>query len=91
LPYVVRFTVYVVEIDAGSAARAVITGDIKGTARLTIEARGEGSSRARLVSSLVPVNPLLRSAAVLARPAVGWGHDWVLDHGRAQFVRHTSR
>ena len=64
--------------------------NIKGTARLTIEGHGERSSRVRLVSSLVPVNPLLRSAAVLARPAIGWGHDWVLDHGLTQFVRHTS-
>jgi hypothetical protein len=88
LPYVVRFTVYIQRIERARAGRRVdarVDGDIRGEATLHLDADGDGTS-ARLRSALEPANPLLRSVGKVARPAVEWGHDWVLDEGRRQFV-----
>ncbi len=90
LPYVVRFAVQLRQIDPGRGAVADVTGDVRGTARLTVEPLGVDRSRARLVSRLEPANPLLRSFGRLARPVVEWGHDWVLDQGRRQFVERAG-
>jgi len=86
LPYVVRFTVHLDEIDEGRRAAATVTGDVQGSATLTVHDVGSGGSRARLRSRLAPANPVLRSFGMVARPVVEWGHDWVLDQGRRQFV-----
>lgn len=88
LSYTVRFTIEFGRVEVGRVVDAVITGDIEGTARLTIESRSDGSN-ARLVSSLRPSNPLLRGFATVARPLVGYGHDWILDEGRRQFVERA--
>lgn len=85
LPYVVRFDVHLEQVEEGRAVTSRVSGDISGTAVLTI-ADGGGTTEARLVSSLRPANPVLQSFGLVARPLVEWGHDWVLDHGRRQFV-----
>lgn len=86
LPYVVRFTIRLERVEHGREVQATVTGDVRGDAHLTVCQDGDGGSRARLRSSLRPVDPLLSSVARFARPMVGWGHDWVLDQGRRQFV-----
>ena len=85
LPYVVRFVVHIDAVDAGQFIESTVSGDIVGSARLTIEP-GVRGSRARLVSALRPANPLLRGLGLVARPLVERGHDWVLDEGRRQFI-----
>lgn len=85
LPYVVRFAVALERVEPGACASATIRGDIRGSAELTVDDDGDGSV-ARLRSELSPANPLLRRVAWLAPPIVQWGHDWVLDQGRRQFV-----
>ena len=85
LPYVLRFTVHLDDVDAPNEVTARIDGDIRGDAVLTVEAAPGGSS-ARVRSSLAPANPLLRGVGTAMRPLVEWGHDWVLDTGRRQFV-----
>lgn len=86
LPYVVRFTVHLDRVDRGVQVQATVSGDIEGRAQLTVSGNGNDGSHARLRSRLNPSDPLLRRAARLARPVVGWGHDRVLDQGRRQFV-----
>lgn len=86
LPYLVRFTVHLDHIEHGREAHATVTGDVRGEATLTVASTVHGGSRARLRSRLAPANPLLRSVGRMARPVVEWGHDWVLDQGRRQFV-----
>lgn len=85
LPYVVRFTILIDRVEAPVCVQATVSGDIGGEALLVVTSEGSGS-RARLRSSLHPAHPLLRGVAGMARPLVGWGHDWVLDQGRRQFV-----
>jgi uncharacterized protein YndB with AHSA1/START domain len=87
LPYQVSFTITLDDVEPPQRAAATISGDIVGTAVLTIVPDGEGCE-ARLVSSLAPANSLLRAFASVARPVVRFGHDWVLDQGARQFARH---
>lgn len=85
LPYTVRFVVEFRRVKVGRAVESEIHGDIAGWAHLTIDDRPDGSS-ARLVSALRPTNLLLWSVGSVARPLVQYGHDWILDEGRRQFV-----
>lgn len=84
LPYVLRFTLCIVEVDVPRSVAAVVDGDLTGDARLDIAATGDGTEL-HLVSRLAPSNVVLRSVARLASPVARFGHDWVLDTGVRQF------
>jgi uncharacterized protein YndB with AHSA1/START domain len=86
LPYALRFTITIDEVVEAALVRATIAGEIEGTARIEIAGDGDGGCEARLVSHLAPANPFLRAVAVVARPMVRFGHDWVLDTGARQFT-----
>ena len=85
LPYTVRFAVAIVGVVADQSVSATITGDIAGSARLDISPTRAGCE-VRLVSSLQPANLMLRTAALVARPLVRFGHNWVLDTGARQIT-----
>ena len=85
LPYFLRFTITLDEVVPEASARATIGGDITGTAEFTLVPDGDGRSEGRLVSDLAPASSVLRAFAVVARPLVVWGHDWVLAEGIRQF------
>lgn len=85
LPYSLRFTVGLDEVVPQRLVTATITGDVTGTARLEV-AETEAGCDARLVSLLAPGNRVLRAVALVARPMVRYGHDWVLDTGARQFA-----
>ncbi len=89
LPYTVRFHVHLDRVEAARTVNARVSGDIAGTARLTIEPAALGASTARLVSALHPTNPLLRGFGIVARPMVEFGHNWILDQGQRQFVERA--
>ena len=84
LPYVLRFTITIVEVDAPGLVTATIAGDISGTARLVLEDHGP-RCEGELTSTLSPEQPLLRLMASLAPPVASFGHDWVLETGARQF------
>ena len=86
LPYFLRLTITLDEVVPEASARATIGGDITGTAEFTLVPDGGGGSEGRLVSDLAPASPVLRAFAVVARPLVVWGHDWVLAEGIRQFT-----
>jgi hypothetical protein len=69
---------------------ALISGEISGTAELTLEPTGEGGCSARLTSALAPSGRFLQAIAMVARPVVTLGHDWVLDTGARQFRKHLG-
>ena len=85
LPYVVRFTIRFDEVHPEQQIDATVRGDIEGPAGLVIEPSGDGSALA-LTSSLRPTNTILKAAAIVGRPLVRLGHDWVLDIGAGQFA-----
>lgn len=85
LPYFLRFTITLDDVVPGTSASATIEGDIGGTAELTLVPVEGGGSEVRLVSDLAPASGVLRAFALVARPLVVWGHDWVLAEGIRQF------
>ena len=85
LPYTVRFTITLDEVDEPHTVAARIDGDIAGTARVELTAL-DGGCEIRLTSALSPRGRTVRLMAELARPLVVRGHDWVLDTGARQFT-----
>lgn len=85
LPYALRFSIRLEEVDPARHVRATVDGDIVGSARLELSDH-PGGCRARLSSDLAPRHRVLRAVASLAAPVARYGHDWVLDTGARQFV-----
>lgn len=90
LPYTLRFTIHLEEVEPSRFVTAEIDGDIVGRAAIDLRPL-DGGSELRLVSILAPRNPALRLVATVARPAAQFGHDWVLDTGLRQFERAALR
>jgi uncharacterized protein YndB with AHSA1/START domain len=85
LPYRVRFTVHLEEVEAPHRVAASVSGDVAGQARVEVAAAGTGS-RVRFVSQLDASNGWLKAVARWASPLAGFGHDWVMDAGARQFL-----
>ncbi len=84
LPYRLRFTLCLDQVEPGRSATASVTGDIVGTARIELSATSRGSEL-HLVSALEPSTRLLRMMSGFVRPVARFGHDWVIDTGLRQF------
>ena len=88
LPYQLRSTVHVDEADAPRLLVATVTGDLAGPARLELLATETGTT-ARLVWQLEVTSALLRPLSVVARPALAWAHDRIVERGLEQFEQHA--
>lgn len=84
LPYVLRFDLRLVTVEAPTLAIAHLAGDIVGEAKLVVTPNHD-HTEARLLSDLEPGNRMLRAVTGLARPLARFGHEWVLDTGARQF------
>ena len=84
LPYVLTIDLEVTGVVHDESVDVAVGGDLSGPARLELEDAGDGS-RARLVWLLEVRRPALRMAAVVGRPVLQWGHDWVVANGVEQF------
>ena len=90
LPYSLRFNVLVDEVVPEELVVARVEGDISGPARLEIAPlSATGGSEARLVWEVEVRDRVLRGAAVVARPLMEWGHEWVVANGVNQFRRRA--
>jgi uncharacterized protein YndB with AHSA1/START domain len=85
VPYLVRFTVVIEQVETGALVRATVGGDVVGHATLTLDDADSGCT-AMLQSTLAPGNKALRLASRFAGPVARFGHDWVLDTGARQFI-----
>jgi len=85
LPYTLRFTIHLLEVDRPRLVTSRISGDIRGIARLDITTAPAGSEL-HLTSTLTPSSRAFGVVAAIARPVVRRGHDWVLDTGAQQFL-----
>ena len=85
LPYSLRFTITLDEVVDGRSVRATVAGEIVGTASVELLPAGPAATVVHFESDLAPAAGALRAFALLARPLVVWGHDWVLDEGIRQF------
>jgi hypothetical protein len=88
LPYALRFRVRVVEVDPARLVRAQVYGDLEGPARLEIDPHHDGCT-ARLVWEVELCPAPLRAMALVGRPLMQWGHDWIVDSGVRQFRRRA--
>jgi hypothetical protein len=93
LPYVVRFSLLLREVEPLDHVTAQLTGDIRGTARIDLRPTGPAgaSTELRLRAALEPARPLLGVLGRLAAPVARFGHDWVLDTGARQFAATALR
>lgn len=89
LPYVLTIDLEVARVAEQESVDVVVGGDLRGPARLELADAGEGS-RARLVWLLEVQRPMLRMAAVVGRPVLQWGHDWVVANGVDQFRKAVT-
>lgn len=89
LPYSLSFDITIDEVTPRERITARVSGEITGAAQLTIIPDGDGCT-ARLTSQLAPASRFLQTVALVARPVVSLGHDWVLDTGARQFRRHLG-
>jgi uncharacterized protein YndB with AHSA1/START domain len=90
LPYQLRCTIRVLESEADERLVTTVEGDLHGPARLELLPADDGTA-ARLVWELELHTPLLRSLAVVARPAMAWAHDRIVERGLEQFEGHALR
>ena len=88
LPYQLRCSVHVEEAVPAERLVATVTGDLAGPARLHLEPNGTGTT-ARLVWELSVTSPLLRPFSLVARPALAWAHDRIVERGLAQFETYA--
>jgi hypothetical protein len=86
LPYALDLLITVDDVVPASSVDVRISGDLVGPARLEVGADGEGCS-ARLRWSLRLEDRWLRRVARVARPAMVWAHDRVVDVGVRRFER----
>jgi uncharacterized protein YndB with AHSA1/START domain len=89
LPYRLRLDIAVVDVAPAARVVAEVSGDVRGPARLEITAVPTGSS-ARLAWEVEVRRPVLRAAALVAKPLLQWGHDRVVRRGVEQFRRATG-
>jgi len=89
LPYMLHLDLTVLDVVPQELVTADVSGDLRGRARLEIDAAPPGST-ARLTWDVEVCRPVLRVAAIMARPVLQWGHDRVVDNGVRQFRRASN-
>jgi hypothetical protein len=88
LPYALRFDVVVQRVVPHHRVETVVRGDLDGPALLEIAPYGDGST-ARLEWTLELRDRVLRPLSSLARPAMVWAHDRVIEVGLREFERRV--
>ncbi len=85
LPYVVRFTIHLEEVDPESAGPG--PGERRHRRDRAARRRaGRGRVLRPAGLALQPTNAVLKVMATFGRPLARFGHDWVLDIGAGQFA-----
>lgn len=90
LPYQLRCTIAVDDATVDQRLTTRVDGDLSGSARLELYPV-DGGAEARLAWELDLRAPVLRSLAVVARPAMAWAHDRIVERGLPQFEGHALR
>jgi hypothetical protein len=88
LPYQLRCTLHVDGASPPHSLVAEVRGDLQGPARLELAPTAAGTT-ARMSWTLDVRSHLLRPLAAVARPALSWAHDRIVERGLAQFEAHA--
>jgi hypothetical protein len=93
LPYSLSFTVRVEEVVPDTSVVTTVAGDLEGPARLDLAPVSVDGAptrcEARLSWELHLRDRLLRPLSGVARPAMKWAHDRVVEVGLAEFRRRA--
>jgi uncharacterized protein YndB with AHSA1/START domain len=89
LPYSLEITVEVEDVVPEERVQARVHGDLSGPASFELEANGSSGSSARLRWELELRDRVLRPMAKVARPAMVWAHDRVIEIGLREFERRA--
>jgi Polyketide cyclase / dehydrase and lipid transport len=90
LPYQLHCTVHVERAAPDEHLVTTVDGDLQGPARLELQAV-DGGTEARLAWAFELRAPLLRTLALVGRPAMAWAHDRIVERGLVQFEGHALR
>lgn len=90
LPYQLHCTVQVDDAVRDERLVTTVEGDLQGPARLELRPV-DGGTEARLAWEFELRAPLLRTLAVVGRPAMAWAHDRIVERGLVQFEGHALR
>jgi uncharacterized protein YndB with AHSA1/START domain len=90
LPYQLHCTVRVDDAVRDQRLVTTVDGDLRGPARLELRPV-DGGTEARLAWEFELRAPLLRTLAILGRPAMAWAHDRIVERGLVQFEGHALR
>ncbi|HEY2563887.1 MAG TPA: SRPBCC family protein [Acidimicrobiales bacterium] len=85
LPYRMRIRVELTRCVRPSEIRAVILGDLQGSARLGIRPGSAGSSLVEIAWTIEMMQTPMRLADRVAHPILQWGHDRVVEITVARF------
>lgn len=88
LPYKLKMDITVEHVVPYRSVDTHVRGDLLGPARLEVESAPDGCS-ARLVWSLELRDSVLRPLSLIARPAMVWAHDRVIEVGLREFERRA--
>jgi hypothetical protein len=88
LPYQLRCSIRVDDAVRNERLVTTVDGDLQGPARLELRAV-DGGTEARLAWEFELRATLLRTLAVVGRPAMAWAHDRIVERGLAQFAGHA--
>lgn len=89
LPWALRFELDLRHVSAPEHVEASLSGDIEGTASITVACDGAGST-IRLQSALAPRHRLLRAVNRWAPPVSRFVHDRVVDDAFRQFAERPA-
>jgi uncharacterized protein YndB with AHSA1/START domain len=84
VPWVLRLELRVTDLVEGESVDVDVSGDLSGTASLSVAATAGGST-ARMAWSVSPSSPALRLATRMTYPLVVFGQNWVVNAGLRQF------
>ena len=88
LPYQLRCRIHVDHARPQESLHTRVGGDLAGPAELELTATANGTE-ARLRWELELQAPVLRTLAIIGRPAMAWAHDRIVERGLAQFEGHA--
>jgi hypothetical protein len=88
LPYQLNCTIAVHDAVPARSLVGQVTGDLEGPARLELAPTATGTA-ARLAWTLNVRSSLLRPFATVARPALAWAHDRIVERGLVQFEQRA--
>ncbi|MSO78528.1 MAG: hypothetical protein EXQ79_02865 [Acidimicrobiia bacterium] len=88
LPYKLRMDITVEHVVPQRSVDTHVRGDLQGPARLEVDAT-PGGCTARLIWSLKLRDSVLRPLSFIARPAMVWAHDRVIEIGLREFERRA--